>query len=116
MVLERRIDAEQLRRLLRDGFGDMVKIVVDIERGCATVGGELHADGEQVLLERGSAPDALWGVNYYPGRGADQCLEFTALINIRPARGNSGMEIADPAVRERIRAVAHRLIGSGESL
>jgi hypothetical protein len=55
------------------------------------------------------------GANYYPGLG-ERALEFTALINIRPAQGNRGMEIQDPAIRERVRGIATRLIGSGGSL
>jgi hypothetical protein len=115
VLLERRIEREVLVRLL-PLFGDMVKYVVDVERGVAAVGGELHADGEHVLLERGSRQTDLWGANYYPGRGREDCVEFTSLINIRPARGNPGMEIEDPVIRERVRALTFVLIGEGEPL
>lgn len=116
VILEKRVDPVTLRRLVEGGFGDMVKVVVDVDRGIAAAGGELHADGEALLLERGSAPGALWGANYYPGRGRDNCIEFTALINIRPSQGNGSMEIADPAIRERVRQVADRLLGEGEAI
>src|SRR5438094_2443041 len=115
LVLERRIARDDLVRLLRL-FGDMVKYVVDVERGVVAVGGELHADAEQVLLEQGSHQADLWGANYYPGRGREGCIEFTSLINIRPARGNRGMEVEDPAVKERIRALTFTLIGEGGPL
>jgi hypothetical protein len=116
VVVERRIDAETLRTLVERHFVDMVKFVVDVERGVAAVGGELHADEEAALLERGSRQDDLWGANYYPGRGRDDCIEYTSLINIRPARGNPGMTIDDPRVRERVRELAFLLIGGGEAL
>jgi len=115
VVLERRIERADLVRLLRL-FGDMIKYVVDVERGVVAIGGELHADAEQVLLERGSRQADLWGANYYPGRGREGCIEFTSLINISPARGNRGMEVEDPAVRERISALTVTLVGSGEPL
>ncbi|HET8577055.1 MAG TPA: DUF5674 family protein, partial [Methylomirabilota bacterium] len=115
LVLDQRIAAADLTRLL-GLFGEMVKYVADVERGVIAVGGELHADAEQVLLERGSRQADLWGVNYYPGRGREGCIEFTSLINIRPARGNPGMEIADPRIRERIRALTFALVGEGEAL
>jgi len=115
LVLERRIERADLDRLLRL-FGDMIKYVVDVERGVIAIGGELHADAEQVLLEQGSRPADLWGANYYPGRGREGCIEFTSLINIRPARGNRSMEVEDPAVRERIRALTFALVGAGEPL
>ncbi|HSO22090.1 MAG TPA: DUF5674 family protein [Chondromyces sp.] len=110
------IDRRQLADLVERFFTDMVKYVVDVERGIAAVGGELHADAEQRLLEDGSRQEDLWGANYYPGRGADGCIEFTSLINIRPSQGNRSMEIEDDAVRVRVRELTYRLIGRGEEL
>jgi len=116
VVLERRIDRMELARLVQMYFEDMVKYVADVTRGVIAVGGELHADAEQLLLEAGSRQTDLWGANYYPGRGRDDCIEFTALINIRPAQGNRSMEVQDASVRERIRILTFALIGEGESL
>ena len=111
-----RIAPAELRRLVDLFFEDMVKYVIDVERGVVAVGGEMHSDAEQVLLEDGSRQADLWGANYYPGRGREGCIEFTALINIRPAHGNRSMEIQDPAVRERVRRLTEALIGDGEPL
>ena len=116
IVTDRRLDRAELARLVRAGFGNMVKFVVDVRRKVMAVGGELHADGESLLLEDGSAQDDLWGANYYPGRGPVDCFEFTALINIRPVRGNPTMEIADAATRDLVRAVASAVLGAGEPL
>jgi len=116
VVLERRIDPAELRRLVDLYFGDMVKFVVDVRRRRAAVGGELHADAEQVLLTQGSGQADLWGANYYPGRGPDGCIEYTALINIRPSQGNPSMEIQDAETRRIIREITHALIGCGEEL
>jgi len=116
VVLSSRIDSAELSRLVAALFGDMVKFVVDVERRKIAVGGELHADAEQLLLEDGSRQADLWGANYYPGRGADACVEFTALINISPARANRSMEIGDPAIREKVRQITFALIGRGEPL
>ena len=116
VVLERRIERDELARLVDAFFGDMVKYVVDVERGTIAIGGELHADAEQVLLDEGSRQQDLWGANYYPGRGREGCIEFTALINIRPSQGNAGMEVQDAAVRDGMRALTYALIGEGEPL
>jgi hypothetical protein len=94
----------------------MVKYVVDVERAVAAVGGELHADEEALLLEHGSRQEDLWGANYYPGREPEDCIEYTSLINIRPAQGNRGMFIEDELLRERVREVTFALIGRGEPL
>jgi len=94
----------------------MVKYVVDLKKSRAAVGGELHADAEQLLLQEGSLQVDLWGANYYPGKGREGCIEYTALINIRPSQGNRGMEIMDPMIRERVRELTFGLIGEGEPL
>lgn len=116
VVVERRIDSAELRRLVDLYFGDMVKFVVDVRRRVAAVGGELHADAEQVLLTQGCSQADLWGANYYPGQGPDECIEYTALINIRPSQGNPSMEIQDAERRRLVREIAHALIGCGEEL
>jgi len=116
IVRSGRIDSTRLRRLVDEVFEDMVKYVVDVERGIAAVGGEMHADGEQALLDDGSRQADLWGANYYPGRGPAECIEYTSLINIRPAAGNRTMEIQDPGVRDRVRELTVALIGEGEPL
>lgn len=115
VVVEKKIEPAELARLVGLYFEGMVKYVVDIQRKIAAVGGELHADAELLLLESGSRQEDLWGANYYPGRGPEDCIEYTSLINIRPAQGNRSMLIADPEVRERVREITFDLIGQGES-
>jgi hypothetical protein len=56
----------------------------------------------------------VWGANYYLGRGREDCIEFTSLINIRPGAGNRGMELMDPTLRVRLRELTFTLIGEGE--
>jgi Protein of unknown function (DUF5674) len=116
VVLREKIDSDVLRALVERFFEDMVKYVVDVERGVAAVGGELHADAEEALLADGSRQENLWGANYYPGRGPEECIEYTSLINIRPAQANRSMVVEDPETRKRLRAVTHDLIGRGEPL
>ena len=116
IVRESRIASAELRRLVLLFFEDMVKYVVDVERGVIGLGGDMHADAEQLLLEDGSRQADLWGANYYPGRGREGCIEYTSLINIRTAAGIRSMEIQDPVVRERVRALTWALVGEGEPL
>lgn len=116
VFVEGRLDRAELRRLVERHFEDMVKYVVDVGRGVAAVGGELHADEEALLLEHGSRQEDVWGANYYPGRGEGDCIEYTSLINIRPAQGNRSMRIEDEAVRARVRELTVALIGRGEPL
>jgi hypothetical protein len=115
-ILRELIDRKDLAHFVGQPFSDMVKYVADVQRGIVAIGGELHADAEQILLADGSRQADLWGANYYPGRGPDECIEFTFLINIRPALGNPSMLVADPALRDRIKAITSALIGRGEAL
>lgn len=116
VLIAERISEGDLAELVERFFLDMVKYVVDLERGVAGVGGELHADAEQLLLEDGSRQEDLWGANYYPGRGEADCIEYTSLINIRPSQGNRSMVIEEASTRDRVRDLTHRLIGRGEEL
>ena len=115
LIVREPVRAEDLKRLVQL-FGDMVKFVADIERGVLSLGGDLHADGEALLVQDGSRPADLWGGNYYPGLGPAECIRYTSLINIRPRQDNLGMEVKDPAVRARIEALVFRLVGKGEAL
>ena len=116
LVTSEPVARAELTRLVALYFGDMVKFVVDVERGVIAVGGELHADAEALLLEHGSRQDDVWGGNYYPGRGEEHCLEYTSLINIRPSQRNASMEVESEQLRARVRSVIIELVGKGEAL
>ena len=52
-IVRDRIALADLVALAEGRFGDLVKAVVDVERGIMAVGGELHADDEAALLDDG---------------------------------------------------------------
>jgi len=114
VVVRKRPPAAELARFLGNPFSNLVKFVVDVERGILALGGELHADA--VLIEHGSRQAVSWGGNDHPSLGEGECLEYTSLINIRPSQNNPGMEVQDAAVRERMRRIVFDLIGRGEPL
>ena len=101
--------SEQLAQMLAD-LDAFIKVVVDIQQGVMTGGGEMHADGEQLLLEQGSQQEDLWGANYYP---ETREIRFEALINIRPRQGNRAMTLQDRDLRSRTEAVIRRLLEPG---
>lgn len=110
ILVREKLTPEVLAAFLGDPFEELIKYVVDVERGIIAVGGELHADAEALLIEDGSELENLWGANFYPNRPPSGRIEYTSLINIRPSRGNPGMEVADPALRDRIRVITERLL------
>lgn len=98
IILRAPLSIHDIRQHHHDFFDTMVKIVVDVERELVALNAEMHADLEQMLLEDGSEQKYLWGANIYFSRPHD--LEFTSLINIRPAQGNKSMEVLDPSTRD----------------
>lgn len=115
-LITSKIPKDELKRHVLEGFKDMVKYSVDIEQKRIAIGGELHADEEQLLLETGSRQQDIWGANYYPGKGESGCIEYTSLINIRPSQGNVSMEVMDEELRNKIKEITFDLIGKGEEL
>jgi hypothetical protein len=104
------VTLDSIRRMASGQFGDFVKAVVDIRRGVMTIGGELHADEEALLLERGSRQTDLWGINIYPDLPPPDRVEFDSMINVRPLQNNRSRGVEDASVRARILDVVGRLI------
>jgi hypothetical protein len=104
------ITLDDLRRVAREQFGEMVKAVVDEAQGIMAIGGELHADEEAVLLDQGSRQADLWGINLYPDAAGIERVEFDSMINVRPAQGNRSRSVTDPALQVRIRDIVSQLV------
>lgn len=104
------VSRERLQRIAKEQFGDFVKAVVDVERGIMAIGGELHADEEVVLSEQGSERKHTWGINLYPERSGEDWIEFHSMINIKPQYDNRSRDIADAAIKEKIRMIVNKLV------
>lgn len=105
----KKITSGELKEIATGQFGDFIKAVVDVEQEIMIVGSELHADGEALLLERGSRQEDIWGVNLYPEKSGEERIAFSSMINIRPSQGNHSRGVEDPARRMRIIAVVREL-------
>lgn len=99
-----------LSAIASQGFGDMIKAVVDVGRGIMAVGAELHADEEAALLDDGSRQTDLWGINLYPRDAGDGWIEFDSMINVRPAQGNRSRGVDNDGIRSSIRRVVGSLV------
>jgi uncharacterized protein DUF5674 len=109
-IIEEPIQKSELAELAKERFGDLVKAVVDIERGIMVVGGELHSDEEAMLIESGSKQRNLWGINIYPDKSGDELIEFDSIINLRPSQGNRSRAVDDPEARKKIKDLLNRLV------
>ena len=109
-IIKEKISENELRLFLGKPFVDMVKFVVDVEKEIIALGGEMHADAEQVLLKDGSEQKNLWGGNIYPDKEQDKKIEYESLINIRPSQNNRSIEIRDDELKTKIKDIVERLI------
>ncbi len=109
-VITETISIREIKALAEERFGDMVKMVVDLTTEHIAFGGDMHADEEATLLERGSAQQDLWGINYYPERPLDDRVEFDSMINIRPSAGNRSRTVEDQNIRQKIRDILAKKI------
>src|SRR5687768_16676563 len=103
----------ELREAGEELYGDMVKAVVDVEKGIMAVGAELHADEEAFLIERNSRQENLWGINLYTNRAMPEMVEFDSMINIRPRQNNRSRSVEALELRERIIAIVRKLVAKG---
>lgn len=111
-VVQDKITLSGLEEFAKAKFGDMVKAVVDLEKGIMAIGGELHADEEAVLLEQGSKQKNLWGINIYPALKGEEFIEFDSMINVRPSQGNRSRSVEDKNIQEKIKQIVNNLVVS----
>lgn len=109
-LIENPIDKSALAELAKQRFGDLIKAVVDVERGIMAVGGELHSDAEALLLDEGSEQQNLWGINIYPNKFGEELIEFDSMINLRPSQGNRSRDVDDPMTRKKIIEIVRLLV------
>lgn len=99
------ISLDELRNIAKEFYISMVKGVVDIEKSVVAFGGEYHMDANVLLLENGSKQGDVWGFNIYPDMPRDSWIEYTSLINIRPAANNRDMEVQNADIRAKMKSI-----------
>lgn len=110
-IIDSPISLQFLSDMAKKRFGNLIKGVVDIEKGCIALDADLHADLEAALLGKGSIQKNLWGVNLYPELfGSDDFVEFDSMINLRPSLGNMTRGVDDIDMQQNIRTVVSTLI------
>ena len=109
-IVKDQISFEELQKAAKESFGDMVKAVVDVQKGILALGGGMHADAEEELLRAGSRQEDVWGINIYPEMPPDRRIQYESLINIRPRQNSRSMEIEDAGLREKINKVVNSLV------
>lgn len=110
-VIENPITRAELKEIAEERFGDLVKGVVDIEKGIMVLGGELHIDEALKLVEKfQSKGKNIWGINLYPEKSGDDMIEFDSMINLKLDLGNRTRGVDSPEIMEKIKNIIHKLI------
>lgn len=110
LLVKNKIKLSDLKKIAEERYGDLVKAVVDIRLNMIAVGGEMHSDEMEFLLEQGSKQEDLWGINIYPEKPQSGWIEFDSVINIRPRQNNRSRTVEDSALQEKIKEVVNILI------
>ena len=110
LLIEENITTDTLKEIASRRYGDLIKVVVDIDKKIMAIGGEMHADEEKILLEYGSLQDNLWGINIYPEFDKESRIEFDSVINIRPRQNNRSRSVEDEKMRNLITETVNNLI------
>lgn len=101
----------ELVEMAHEGFGDVVKAVVDVEQEIMAVGGELHADEEVLLTEKeGSKREHTWGINIYPKKLGEEWIEFDSMVNLKPSLGNRSRGVEDEDTRKKVIEIVKKLV------
>jgi hypothetical protein len=109
-IITETLKLAELRQMASAMFGDMVKAVVDVDRGILAVDAELHSDLEALLLENGSKQKDLWGINFYPELQGADFIEHDSMINIRPSLGNRSRGVENKDLQKKILEVVEKRI------
>lgn len=108
-IISKPITREELKNLAEKMFGNFVKAVVDVEKEIMVVDGEMHADEEALLIEKGSKQNNLWGINLHPEM-KDGFIEFDSIINLRPSQDNRSRGVDNPKIREKLIKIVNKLV------
>lgn len=109
-IIKNKILINELKKMAKNKFGNLVKAVVDIKKEIMAIDGDLHADEEALLLENGSQQENLWGINIYPDAEESKWIEFDSMINLRPSLGNLSRGINNPKIQKKIIKIVNKLV------
>jgi hypothetical protein len=89
----------------REDYSEYIKITIDVVKEVVAIGGEYHADAEEVLVKNYQSKNSdIWGGGYNIKLHK---FETNAVLNIKPGV-NDSTEIIDPKIRETFLSVAKK--------
>jgi len=113
VIINKKPTSEDIKKSLED-YPSYIKITIDVKQVIIAMGGEYHADAEEILIQKyNSKQKDIWGGGYDL---KSKQFETNAMINMRPFHENSSMEILDPIIRKKFLQIVKGALGGIESL
>lgn len=110
-IVKDSISRSELKELAKEFYGDIIKVVVDVEQGILGVGGELHVDIQSQLIEKeNSRGEDTWGINLYLDKSGEDFIEFDSMVNLKPVLGNKTRGVEDVAIQNKIREIVAKIV------
>ncbi|OGK20622.1 hypothetical protein A3C23_05510 [Candidatus Roizmanbacteria bacterium RIFCSPHIGHO2_02_FULL_37_13b] len=106
ILIRESIKEEEIIKIVED-FDGYIKLVVDVDKEIMTGGGKRHVEGEQLLLNKGSKQENLWG------GGIDKQtkeIDYNSIINLRPRQNNPSRDILSEEIRAKFDTIVHKLL------
>lgn len=112
VIIEGKLSSKDVKSA-REEYRDYIKITADLENKIVIIGGEYHADAEEILVEKfGSKKSDIWGGGY---NISTKKFEVNAILNYKPEINDSA-DIIDPKTRNDFIKVATKRLTGIESL
>ena len=110
IILDHKINIEELKKLADFWYGTMIKGAVDIEGGRVALGGDYHIEDSELLTSTGSKFEDIWGFNIRFEENPNGVLEFDSMVNIKPNFGNRSRNINNEEVIKKATEIIYKFI------
>ena len=110
-IVKDNIGISELNEMAKKMHGNLVKVIVDVNKQIMAVDAHMHADLFECLVnEENSEPRYLWGINIHPEENGDNFIEFDSMMNVRPGLGNRSRGIESEELRNDIIGVVKKIV------
>jgi hypothetical protein len=110
-ILDKKTNASTLRNFAETWYPLFLKGAVDIENKKVAIGGEWHIQSSEVLVVEGGHKDNIWGFNIlFAEKDEDNIYEYHSMVNIKPNKKHTKMEITDENLQQEILGILNEFI------
>jgi len=111
IILNHKLTSEDIQKARKE-YDTYIKITIDLDQRLVAIGGEYHADAQEILIKEYGGKKNIWGGGYSL---LTKQFETNAMVNIHP-EVNPAMEILDPKIREKFLKIAKEKLKDIEKL